>query len=196
MSDTSVVGTPDIIFDGIRFDIGSTYLPIYLQQIMFQNAIFHARDSAKCLQHHLILFFCALSMIKDGEVFGSSTVIFCVICNIFCAFDLGNLTPIVGAIWPPRWTIHDIKFKRFMSISIYSTILCGIGGLLLVVCFTEWLMSHLNCCFYCCWSWNTCSRCTCLKFIQQAWITWKRKFWFMNFLAPFLQMSAHLQILP
>ena len=31
-------------------------------------------------------------MIKDGEVFGSSAVIFCVICNIFCAFDLGNLT--------------------------------------------------------------------------------------------------------
>ena len=111
MSDTSVVGTPDIIFVGIRFDVGSTYLPIYLQQIMFQNTIFHARDSVKCLQHHLILFFCALSMIKDGEVFGSSAVIFCVICNIFCAFDLGNLTL-------PLLVLFDLPDEQSMILNL------------------------------------------------------------------------------
>ena len=74
----------------------------------------------------------------DGKVFGSSAVIFCVICNTFRAFDLGNITLPLLAIWPLGWAIHDIKLKRFVSISSFnSTILCGVGGHLLRVCISR-----------------------------------------------------------
>ena len=115
-------------------DIGSI-LPTYLRQIMFQNTMFRFRGIVKCLQHHLILFFCALPMIKEVDLlmarYLAAVLLYFVFFVILCAFDLGN-------IWPLGRIIHDIKLKRFVSISPFdSTISCGVGGHLLRVCVSQ-----------------------------------------------------------
>lgn len=62
------VETPDIILDGINLVGIGFILPTYIGQknnVSEYNAIFHVRDGVKYLQHHPILLFCVLSMIKE-----------------------------------------------------------------------------------------------------------------------------------
>ena len=105
---TSVIGTPDIIFDGIRFGwywLHSTHLSStnnvseYNIPIMFQNAIYEIQCKVSTESLNPI-FPCIVNEKRtwsfDYRMFASSAVIFCIICNIFCAFDLdlGNNSPL------------------------------------------------------------------------------------------------------
>ena len=70
---------------------------------MSQNMLFDDQDNVKYPQHLLILFFCALSVIKELDLLmvrclATVLLYFFVICNTFCTFDLGNITLLLLAI--------------------------------------------------------------------------------------------------
>ena len=117
------VRTRDMIFDGIRFDsywLHSTQLSLTNNVSEYNNpCLRRCRVSTTSLDP---VFLCIINDKRtwsfEGKVFGSSSFTFWVIHNTLCAFNPGNVTLPLLAIW--HWTIHDNELNRLMSISSFD----------------------------------------------------------------------------